>query len=124
VHSAAGRIRSIIKCNDLIGDRIHDFSASSIVPQPSTPPRAHVFLFKAAFSRTITPNSGYGRKKCPKMNRDPSPHKKRPIIGVIHCFYFGNEGASSSISDVNSYITIRKLLDSILNIFPVFVSRW
>jgi hypothetical protein len=39
-HSAAGRIRSIEKFDDLIGNRIHDFSAYSIMFQPITLPRA------------------------------------------------------------------------------------
>jgi hypothetical protein len=39
-HSAAGRIRSIEKSNDLIGIRSRNFPACSIVPQPTTLPRA------------------------------------------------------------------------------------
>jgi hypothetical protein len=39
-HSAAGRIRSIKKSNDLIGNRIHDLLACSIVPQPTMLPHA------------------------------------------------------------------------------------
>jgi hypothetical protein len=39
-HSAAGRIRSIEKSNDLIGNQTHDLPACSIVPQPTTLPRA------------------------------------------------------------------------------------
>jgi hypothetical protein len=39
-HSAAGRIRSIEKPNDLIGIRSCDLPACSIVPQPTTLPRA------------------------------------------------------------------------------------
>jgi hypothetical protein len=38
--SAAGRIRSIEKSNDLIGNRTRDLPACSVVPQPSTLPRA------------------------------------------------------------------------------------
>jgi hypothetical protein len=38
-HSVAGRIRSIEKSNDLIGNRIRDLPACSIVPQPTTLPR-------------------------------------------------------------------------------------
>jgi hypothetical protein len=34
-HSAAGRIRSIEKFNDLIGNRTCNFPACSIVPQPT-----------------------------------------------------------------------------------------
>jgi hypothetical protein len=39
-HSAAGRIRSIEKSNYLNGNRIRDLPACSMVPQPTTPPRA------------------------------------------------------------------------------------
>jgi hypothetical protein len=39
-HNAAGRIRSIEKSSDLIGFRTRDLPASSIVPQPTTLPRA------------------------------------------------------------------------------------
>jgi hypothetical protein len=37
--SAAGRIKSIEKSNDLIGNRIRDLPAYSVVPQPTTLPR-------------------------------------------------------------------------------------
>jgi hypothetical protein len=37
-HSAAGRMRSIEKCNDLIGKRTHVLPACSTVPQPTTLP--------------------------------------------------------------------------------------
>jgi hypothetical protein len=43
-HSAAGRIRSIEKSNDLIGIRTRDLPACSTVPQPTTPPRAIVSM--------------------------------------------------------------------------------
>jgi hypothetical protein len=39
-HSAAGMIRSIEKSSDLIGTRTRDLSTYSIVPQPTTLPRA------------------------------------------------------------------------------------
>jgi hypothetical protein len=38
--SAAGRMRSIEKYNDLIGNRTRGLPACSIVPQPTTVPRA------------------------------------------------------------------------------------
>jgi hypothetical protein len=41
-HSAAGRIRSIEKSNDLIGNQTRDLPACSIVPQPTTLPRVGV----------------------------------------------------------------------------------
>jgi hypothetical protein len=40
IHSAAGRIRSIKKSNDLFGNRSRDLPACSIVPQSTTLPRA------------------------------------------------------------------------------------
>jgi hypothetical protein len=39
-HSAAGRIWSIEKSNDLFGNRTRDTPARSVVPQPTTLPRA------------------------------------------------------------------------------------
>jgi hypothetical protein len=39
-HSAAGGIRSVEKSNYIIGIRSRDFPACSIVPQPTTLPRA------------------------------------------------------------------------------------
>jgi hypothetical protein len=39
-HSAAGRFRSIEKANDFIGTRTRGLPACSIVPQPTTLPRA------------------------------------------------------------------------------------
>jgi len=39
-HSAAGRIMSMEKFNDTIGNRTRDLSACSAVPQPTAPPRA------------------------------------------------------------------------------------
>jgi hypothetical protein len=38
----AGRIRSIEKSGDLIGNRTRDFPVCSIVPQPTTLPRVPV----------------------------------------------------------------------------------
>jgi hypothetical protein len=43
-HSAAGRIRSIEKSNELIGKRTRDLPACSRVPQPTTLPRAPLIL--------------------------------------------------------------------------------
>jgi hypothetical protein len=39
-HSAARRIRSTEKSNDLVGNRTRDLSACNIVPQPTTLPGA------------------------------------------------------------------------------------
>jgi hypothetical protein len=43
-HSAAGRIRSTEKSNDLIGNRTRDLPARAIVPQPTTLPRARYIV--------------------------------------------------------------------------------
>jgi hypothetical protein len=45
-HSAAGRVRSIEKSNDLIGNGTRDLPACRIVPQPTTLPRAPVVVVK------------------------------------------------------------------------------
>jgi hypothetical protein len=42
--SAAGRIKSIEKSNDLIGNRIQDFPAYNIMPQPTSLPRVNTSL--------------------------------------------------------------------------------
>jgi hypothetical protein len=42
--SAAGRIRSNEKSDDLIGNRIHDLPACSIVPQPTTLSSAPIII--------------------------------------------------------------------------------
>jgi hypothetical protein len=42
-HSAAGRIRSTEKANDLTGNRTRDLPVCSIVPQLSTLPRAPLY---------------------------------------------------------------------------------
>jgi hypothetical protein len=42
--TAAGRIRSIEKSNDLIGNRIRDLPGCSIVPQRTTLPRAIIII--------------------------------------------------------------------------------
>jgi hypothetical protein len=44
-HSAAGRIRSIEKSNDFVGNRNHGLPAHSIVPQRTTLPRASVAVY-------------------------------------------------------------------------------
>jgi hypothetical protein len=39
-HSAAGRIRSIEKSSDLVENQTRNLLACTVVPQPTTPPRA------------------------------------------------------------------------------------
>jgi hypothetical protein len=46
-HSGAGRSKSIEKSNDLIGNRIFDLPACSIVPQPNTLRRATEFYIQS-----------------------------------------------------------------------------
>jgi hypothetical protein len=48
-HSAAGRIRSIEKSDDLIKIRTRDLPACSVVPQPTTLPRAPLHTLTAVF---------------------------------------------------------------------------
>ena len=43
-HCAAGRIMSMKKSNDTIGNRTRDLPACSAVPQPTAPPRAPIQL--------------------------------------------------------------------------------
>jgi hypothetical protein len=38
--------------------------------------------------------------------------------------YYGNKCTSSSVFDIDHIIIIRKLLDAILNILPVFIYQW
>jgi hypothetical protein len=57
-HSAAGRIRSIEKPNDLIGNWTRDLPACNIVPQPTTLPRAALLrgissLFHDVVTQTV-----------------------------------------------------------------------
>jgi hypothetical protein len=55
-HSAAGRMRSIEKPNYLIGTWTRDLPACSIVPEPTTLPRAPVLLYCHCY---------YRKQKCP-----------------------------------------------------------
>jgi hypothetical protein len=43
-HSAAGRIRSIEKSNDFIGNRARELPVCSMVPQPTTLPRSPLIV--------------------------------------------------------------------------------
>jgi hypothetical protein len=51
-HSAAGRMRSIEKSNDLIGNRTRNLLVCSIVPQPATLQRAPL-VFIYAYRRKV-----------------------------------------------------------------------
>jgi hypothetical protein len=53
VHSAAGRIRSIEKKSISSGTRTGYLSGCSIVPQPTTVPRAQVYVFALNIYSTI-----------------------------------------------------------------------
>jgi hypothetical protein len=50
-HSVAGRIRSIEKSNDLIGNRTRDLLACSIVPQPTTRCHQPVLINKSVHTQ-------------------------------------------------------------------------
>jgi hypothetical protein len=52
-HSAAGRIRSVEKSSDLIGNRTRDFPACSIMPQPTTLPLCYCESYEDAGKLTI-----------------------------------------------------------------------
>jgi hypothetical protein len=41
----------------------------------------------------------------------------------IYSIYYGNKGASSSVSDAGSYVIIINLLDYIYKIFLVFILK-
>jgi hypothetical protein len=45
-----------------------------------------------------------------------------PQPTLLYCIYYGSDGTSSSVSDVNSYVILRKFLDYIFNILTVFIS--
>jgi hypothetical protein len=42
---------------------------------------------------------------------------------MLYSIHYRNEGTSSSVSDVDHYVIIRKLTDSIFNVPPVFVRQ-
>jgi hypothetical protein len=46
------------------------------------------------------------------------------IFRKVYFIYYGNEGASSSVSDVDRYVIVGKLLDAVLSILPEFIRRW
>jgi hypothetical protein len=54
----------------------------------------------------------------------PNDHLAFGCTYIIYSIYYRNEDASSSISDVDLYVKIRKSVNSIYNIFPVFIRRW
>jgi hypothetical protein len=63
----AGRISSIEKSNDLIGNRTRDLPACSVVPQPTTlqraPPSGALLLTNLLCSWDVTPYSLLNRSK-------------------------------------------------------------
>jgi hypothetical protein len=50
-----------------------------------------------------------------------SIQNKRKLTNILHPLY--DEVAPSSASDVDCYVIVRKLLDSVLNIILVFIRR-
>jgi hypothetical protein len=46
------------------------------------------------------------------------------MLELIYSNHNGNEGESSSVSDVYRYVIIWNLLNYISNILPVFIRRW
>ena len=66
-HSAAGRIMSMKKSSDTIGNRTHNLPARSAVPQPTEPPRAplrliYTDIIKHAYIRCRTFTDNDARK--------------------------------------------------------------
>jgi hypothetical protein len=43
------------------------------------------------------------------------------MLELIYCNHYGNEGGSSSVSDVDRYVIIWKLLNYISNILPAWI---
>jgi hypothetical protein len=56
-----------------------------------------------------------------KISKDIILLSVRPYLYSV---YYVNESTSSPINDVDLYVIIRELPDSIFNIFPVFICRW
>jgi hypothetical protein len=42
----------------------------------------------------------------------------------MYSVYYGNKDASSFVCDVDHCVIIKKLVDSIFSIVPVFIHRW
>lgn len=40
------------------------------------------------------------------------------------CILLSEQSLSSSVSDMDGYVIVRKVLDSVLNIFPLFICWW
>jgi hypothetical protein len=53
-----------------------------------------------------------------KLGKHAGEHRLSIYYSVVE-----NEGTSSPVSDVDRYVTIRKLLDSMFSILPVFLRR-
>jgi hypothetical protein len=71
-HSAAGMVRSIEKYNDHIGYRTSDLPACSIVPQPTTLPRAPVWLSICSWKHILTVTVQKVTSKLDKHQSGPS----------------------------------------------------
>jgi hypothetical protein len=80
-HSAAGRIRSVEKSNDLIVNRNRDLPACRIVPQPSTLPRAPIMT--KCFC--VTNNHVHIHKDCiPLCSYQCGPTNYSVRAGIAH----------------------------------------
>jgi hypothetical protein len=80
-HSAAGRIRSIEKSNDLNGNRTRDLPPCSIVPQPTMLSRTPHFC-KIQFNIILPPS--------PRTFKSPLPSRFDKKKNVLHIFHASN----------------------------------
>jgi hypothetical protein len=42
----------------------------------------------------------------------------------VYCICWGNEGTPSPVNDVDSYVIIKNLIDSVVSIYLAFIRRW
>jgi hypothetical protein len=74
----AGRIRSIEKSNDLIGNRTRDFPACSILPRPTTLPHAVYPDGGTAGNVSVEPEENHVESQsqyslCPRQDSNQTP---------------------------------------------------
>jgi hypothetical protein len=113
-HSAAGRIRSIKKSNDLIGNQIRDLPAYSIVPQPTTLPRAP--YMHILFELNICNFLCYVSSRINFLNKSfcasQSPHirQKKRTHELLYDILFGlkcTNCQSESVDEIVQVVTIQ-----------------
>jgi hypothetical protein len=79
----AGRIRSIEKCNDLIGTKTHNLLAYNIVPQPTTLPHSPSILIASLNKKlnkiNLAPYLNLHRIQNPKCTHRISGFQQNPL---------------------------------------------